>query len=74
MKAENAFAENFQVSVSSKGHVWAVDMENKIWWRKGADNNTALGTRVKASPLIAITRTLGNNKSSLICALKRKWK
>lgn len=33
----------FQVSVSSKGHVWAVDSNDKIWMRKGACNATALG-------------------------------
>ena len=32
------------VSVSNKGHVWAVDNTEKIWLRKGASNETVLGT------------------------------
>lgn len=34
----------FQISVSSEGHVWAIDEKEKIWYRKGANNQFALGT------------------------------
>lgn len=32
------------ISVSSEGHVWAIDEKEKIWYRKGANNQFALGT------------------------------
>lgn len=35
-------------SVSSNGHVWAVDNKEKIWYRKGACTATILGTNWKS--------------------------
>lgn len=38
----------FQVSCSPKGHVWAVDHKDKIWYRKGACLETPQGTTWKS--------------------------
>eukprot|EP00096_Caligus_rogercresseyi_P009950 TRINITY_DN3493_c0_g1_i2.p1 TRINITY_DN3493_c0_g1~~TRINITY_DN3493_c0_g1_i2.p1 ORF type:complete len:659 (-),score=140.46 TRINITY_DN3493_c0_g1_i2:136-2112(-) len=38
------------VSVSNKGHVWAVDDKDKIWYRKGACNENILGSGWKTIP------------------------
>ena len=32
------------ISVSGRGHVWAVDMTDRVWWRKGAKAESALGS------------------------------
>jgi len=32
------------ISVSSNGHVWAVDTTDRIWWRKGAKTQSATGS------------------------------
>ena len=37
-----------KVSVSNNGHVWAVDQREKIWYRKGANNQTILGSNWKS--------------------------
>jgi len=36
------------VSVSNLGHVWACDHRDKIWYRKGANNKTVLGSTWKS--------------------------
>ncbi|XP_071746135.1 uncharacterized protein [Lepeophtheirus salmonis] len=38
------------VSVSNKGHVWAVDDKDKIWYRKGACIENVLGSGWKTIP------------------------
>ena len=38
----------FQVSCSPKGHVWAIDNKEKIWYRKGACLETPQGTNWKS--------------------------
>ena len=37
-----------KVSVSNNGHVWGVDHRDKIWYRKGANNQTILGANWKS--------------------------
>ena len=37
-----------QVSVSNNGHVWGIDTREKIWYRKGANNQTILGSNWKS--------------------------
>ena len=32
------------LSVSGKGHVWAVDVTDRIWWRKGSKKESATGS------------------------------
>lgn len=39
-----------QVSVSNAGHVWACDANERIWYRKGANNGFALGQCWKSLP------------------------
>lgn len=39
---------DLQVSCSSKGHVWAIDVKDKIWYRKGACTATPNGTNWKS--------------------------
>ena len=32
------------LSVSSRGHVWAVDLTDRVWWRKGAKTESPTGS------------------------------
>ena len=32
------------LSVSGKGHVWAVDVTDRIWWRKGSKKESPTGS------------------------------
>ena len=40
----NVDGEYKSITVSGKGHVWAVDMTDRIWWRKGAKTQSATGS------------------------------
>ena len=33
--------------MSAKGHVWAIDAKDKIWYRKGASSETVMGNTWK---------------------------
>lgn len=45
------------ISVSSRGHVWAVDMTDRVWWRKGAktESSTGSGWKCIAGSLTKVT-------------------
>ena len=32
------------ISVSGRGHVWAVDLTDRVWWRKGAKTESPTGS------------------------------
>ncbi len=55
------------VSCSNQGHVWAIDKKDKIWYRKGANNEYALGQCWKTIPgsLKVTTRTCSRSLTSL---------
>ena len=37
-----------QISVSNNGHVWGIDEKMRIWYRKGANSKSILGTTWKS--------------------------